>query len=64
MNLTKVTAAAVVVIGSASALAADCGNFFGQRCLVDLPTGVHMSYYELGPNNGEPLILLLIIIKY
>lgn len=42
----------------AHADATDCSNFFGHRCLVNLPTGVHMSYYELGPKDGEPLILL------
>src|SRR5882757_1546466 len=37
---------------------ADCGNFFGQRCLVNLPTGVHMSYFDAGTATGEILILL------
>jgi pimeloyl-ACP methyl ester carboxylesterase len=45
--------------GVAQAKAASaCDNFFGQRCLVGLATGVHMSYFELGPETGEPLILL------
>lgn len=57
-TLTRLAAAAALVIGPAGALAAECGNFFGQRCLVDLPTGVHMSYYEIGPESGEALILL------
>ncbi len=57
-TLTKMTAAAALIIGSAGARAGDCDNFFGQRCLVDLPTGVHMSFYEIGPKSGEPLILL------
>lgn len=35
-----------------------CDNFFGQRCLINLATGIHMSYFELGPETGEPLILL------
>jgi pimeloyl-ACP methyl ester carboxylesterase len=53
------TAALASSIGGAPAMAAsDCDNFFGQRCLVDLPTGVHMSYFELGPRSGETLILL------
>jgi pimeloyl-ACP methyl ester carboxylesterase len=53
------TAALALFIGSAPAMAAsDCDNFFGQRCLLDLPTGVHMSYFELGPKSGETLILL------
>jgi pimeloyl-ACP methyl ester carboxylesterase len=36
----------------------DCGNIFGQHCLVTLPTGVHMSYFDLGAASGETLILL------
>jgi pimeloyl-ACP methyl ester carboxylesterase len=36
----------------------DCGNFFGQRCLVSLPTGIHMSYFDAGTTTGEILILL------
>jgi pimeloyl-ACP methyl ester carboxylesterase len=36
----------------------ECDNFFGQRCLVNLPTGVHMSYFDLGPADGETVILL------
>ena len=38
--------------------ASDCGNLFGQRCLVNLPTGVHMSYFDAGTQTGEILILL------
>jgi pimeloyl-ACP methyl ester carboxylesterase len=36
----------------------DCGNIFGQHCLVALSTGVHMSYFDLGAASGETLILL------
>lgn len=43
---------------AAGAQAAPCDNFFGQRCRVDLSTGVHMSYFERGPPDGEVLILL------
>jgi pimeloyl-ACP methyl ester carboxylesterase len=42
----------------ATAAASDCDNFFGQRCLIELPTGVHMSYFELGPRGGVSLIFL------
>jgi pimeloyl-ACP methyl ester carboxylesterase len=38
--------------------ASDCDNFFGQRCVVDLATGVRMSYFDLGPAGAETLILL------
>jgi pimeloyl-ACP methyl ester carboxylesterase len=45
--------------GVAQAKAASaCDNFFGQRCLVDLATGIHMSYFELGSGTDESLILL------
>jgi pimeloyl-ACP methyl ester carboxylesterase len=36
----------------------DCGNIFGQHCLVTLATGVRMSYFDLGSPSGETLILL------
>jgi pimeloyl-ACP methyl ester carboxylesterase len=61
-SLKKTSAIAAVFAGSLAAASAqsasDCDNFFGQRCLVDLATGVHMSYFELGPQTGETLILL------
>jgi pimeloyl-ACP methyl ester carboxylesterase len=41
-----------------TAARSDCDNFFGQRCVVDLATGVHMSYFDLGSAAGETLILL------
>jgi pimeloyl-ACP methyl ester carboxylesterase len=41
-----------------SGAARSCANFFGQRCRIDLSTGIHMSYFELGPASGETLILL------
>ena len=40
------------------AVPSDCDNFFGQRCVVDLATGVHMSYFDLGSAAGETLIML------
>jgi pimeloyl-ACP methyl ester carboxylesterase len=51
-------ALALALSGAFAKAASDCDNFFGQRCLIDLPTGVHMSYFELGSTAGEPLILL------
>ena len=54
-----IAAALLLGLGAApSQAASDCDNFFGQRCLIDLRTGVHMSYFELGPAAGEPLIML------
>jgi pimeloyl-ACP methyl ester carboxylesterase len=44
--------------GTPAQAVSECDNFFGERCLVDLATGVHMSYFELGAETGEPLILL------
>lgn len=55
------TAAALLagVLGAAPLHAASaCDNFFGERCRVDLTTGIQMSYFELGPKSGETLILL------
>jgi len=54
------TAAALCscLAGLPAAAASQCDNFFGQRCLIDLSTGVHMSYFDLGRESGETLILL------
>ena len=56
---------AMILLASMQALAAQsaptdsaCDNFFGQRCRIDLSSGVHMSYFEVGPAGGDPLILL------
>jgi len=46
------------LVASSSALASECNNLFGPRCWIDLATGVHMSYFELGSPTGETLILL------
>jgi pimeloyl-ACP methyl ester carboxylesterase len=56
----KVMLAAMALIAGAptSKAGSDCGNIFGQHCLVALPTGVHMSYFDLGAASGETLILL------
>lgn len=60
-----VSMAAILGPGSSSASnvngrvsALHCDNFFGQRCIVTLPTGVHMSYFDVGPPGGENVILL------
>jgi pimeloyl-ACP methyl ester carboxylesterase len=57
-TLTMAAVLAWFLGGAPAKAASDCDNFFGQRCLVDLATGVHMSYFELGPGTGETLILL------
>jgi pimeloyl-ACP methyl ester carboxylesterase len=56
----RVLLAAIALIACVPTVKAgsDCGNIFGQHCLVRLPTGVHMSYFELGATSGETLILL------
>jgi len=38
--------------------ASGCDNLSGQHCMVELATGVHMSYFDLGSARGETLILL------
>jgi pimeloyl-ACP methyl ester carboxylesterase len=48
----------VALILSHAAGAAECANFFGQRCRTTLATGVHMSYFEAGQSDGETLIFL------
>jgi pimeloyl-ACP methyl ester carboxylesterase len=61
-HLNKTLAIAVLLTGAMGGMSAwassACDNFFGQHCLVNLATGVHMSYFELGPQTGETLILL------
>jgi pimeloyl-ACP methyl ester carboxylesterase len=54
-TLLVLTLAATATARSAAPL---CDNFFGQRCRISLSTHIQMSYFELGPQNGEPLILL------
>jgi pimeloyl-ACP methyl ester carboxylesterase len=49
---------AMALCGPLAEAASDCDNFFGQHCLIELPTGVHMSYFELGSGAGDTLILL------
>ena len=50
--------AALGARGIALAAPAGCDNLFGQRCLIDLPSGVHMSYFELGSAAGPAVVLL------
>jgi pimeloyl-ACP methyl ester carboxylesterase len=57
-TLAIVAVLAAALGGTSAQAASDCDNFFGQRCRVDLATGVHMSYFDLGPETGETLILL------
>jgi len=49
---------AMVLCASIATAASDCDNFFGQHCVIELSTGVHMSYFELGSDAGDTLILL------
>lgn len=60
MNMRFLLAAALAfAAGAAPAKAvSECDNFFGQRCVIDLANGVHMSYFESGSSSGEILILL------
>ena len=51
-------ALALYLIEPATSLASDCSSLFGQRCRVDLSTGVRMSYFDAGVKGGDTLILL------
>jgi len=44
--------------GAPAGAASGCDGFFGQRCVVNLATGVHMSYFDSGTSSGQTLILL------
>lgn len=41
-----------------SAKSEGCTTVDGTKCFVDLHTGIHMAYVEVGPADGKPLILL------
>jgi pimeloyl-ACP methyl ester carboxylesterase len=58
IRVALATALTLVIGGPIAKAAPDCNNLFGQHCLIKLPTGVHMSYFELGSTAGETLILL------
>ena len=58
IRMALATALTLVIGGPIAKAASDCDNLFGQHCLIKLPTGVHMSYFELGSTAGETLILL------
>jgi pimeloyl-ACP methyl ester carboxylesterase len=47
-----------VGINSQSAMASSCQTVSGPRCSVDLNTGITMKYVEVGPADGEVVILL------
>jgi pimeloyl-ACP methyl ester carboxylesterase len=59
MNTARAMIAALGLMSiGATASASDCGNFFGQRCFIELATGVHMSYFDVGSAHGTNLIFL------
>jgi pimeloyl-ACP methyl ester carboxylesterase len=58
MNRVLPALPAMVLCASLATAASDCDNFFGQHCVIELSTGVHMSYFELGSDAGDTLILL------
>ncbi|MDY0881903.1 alpha/beta fold hydrolase [Dongia soli] len=43
---------------SISAQAATCATFDKPKCRIQLPTGISMTYLELGPVDGETVILI------
>ena len=55
---TVLAAVALAPFAAWADTGSSCDNLFGQRCLVSLATGLHMSYFELGSRSGETLILL------
>ena len=57
-TVRALAAVTLAPLAAFAATGADCDNLFGQRCLVSLSTGVHMSYFERGSRSGETLILL------
>jgi len=58
MKLAAPLQALLLLMLAATAGAAPCANLFGQRCRIDLATGIHMTYFEAGTPTGEPLIFL------
>jgi pimeloyl-ACP methyl ester carboxylesterase len=61
VTIIRLLAPLVFVLGFATqaGAAADCANFFGPRCRIDLPTGVRMSYVEAGADHGEPTLIFI-----
>ena len=56
--VTVLAAVALAPFAAWAETGSTCDNLFGQRCLLHLATGVHMSYFEAGSKSGETLILL------
>jgi pimeloyl-ACP methyl ester carboxylesterase len=56
--VTVLAAVALAPFAAWAETGSTCDNLFGQRCLLHLATGVHMSYFEAGSRSGETLILL------
>lgn len=50
--------AAGLVALALPAAAADCANFYGDKCRVKLSTGITLSYVDQGPRDGMPVIFL------
>ena len=49
---------AFLVITSTSAQAAACATITKPKCRIQLLTGISMTYLELGPTDGEAVILI------
>ena len=48
----------VVLPADTPEAAAGCASVDGQKCLIDLKTGIKMAYIEVGPKDGKPVLLL------
>jgi pimeloyl-ACP methyl ester carboxylesterase len=52
-------AVGTMCLGSVPAPAAtECSDFHGNKCKIQLSTGITMAYVEMGPESGPPVILL------
>jgi pimeloyl-ACP methyl ester carboxylesterase len=47
------------LLAHAADAASGCANFFGERCRVDLPGGVRMSYVETGDEDAAQTLIFL-----
>ena len=50
--VTVLAAVALAPFAAWAETGSTCDNLFGQRCLLHLATGVHMSYFEAGAKSG------------
>jgi pimeloyl-ACP methyl ester carboxylesterase len=56
--LLSSSAAALFLASGPAAADVACTSVDGPRCAVDLPTGITMSYLEVGPQDGPAVVLI------